>query len=247
MGIHDRDWYKEDAKKRYRSSPSVKAQRESDVRAKLEQYTRSFSTTKGRSTERNAYLTYALLWLGVGAFCFALITWISSPKVTATGTGVEVVIPKAQDGHHYIDGLLNGKPIRLMIDTGASYVSIGGMMAAQLGLRSGKATRFETANGPVIGQLFEKQSIQVSGLVIPPLTVAVMPNAPNTALLGQNFLRHVELIQVDNKLVLRGRSTGHPPPSPMHVRAKTAMYAGLGLLFLAWLSSFLFNGSRRRS
>lgn len=245
MGIQDRDWYKEDAKKRFQSSPSEKAQRESDVRSKFEQYTRSFSTDKGRATGRKPYLTYTFLWLGVGAFCFALITWLSAPKVTVSATGVEVVIPKAQDGHHYIDGLFNGKPIRFLIDTGASYVSIGGTTATQLGLGAGKSTRFETANGPVIGHLFEKQSIQVSGLAIPPLTVAVMPNAPNTALLGQNFLRHVELIQVDNKLVLRGRSTGRTAPSPRYATAKIAMYTGLGLLFLGWLSSFLFDGPRR--
>lgn len=153
-------------------------------------------------------------------------------------------LAKSQDGHHYIDGFLNGKQIRFLIDTGASYVSIGGNLAAQMGLLAGKPTKFETANGSVIGQLFENQLIKVSGLARPPLTVGVMPNSPNTALLGQNFLRHVELLQVDNKLILRGRNTGFAAPSPMTTRAKSSMYVGLALLFLAWLSSFVFKGSR---
>lgn len=245
MGIYDRDWYKEDAKQRFQSSPSLKARRESKVRSKLENYTESFSKDKLGQSGRSSFVTNVLIWLGLGALCFSLFTWISIPKVSVTGGQIEIVILKSPDGHHYIDGVLNGKQIRFMIDTGASYVSIGGDIAVQMGLLAGKPTKFETANGSVIGQLFENQSIKVSGLAIPPLTVGVMPNSPNTALLGQNFLRYVELLQVDNKLILRGRNVGLASPSPMTARAKSSMYAGLGLLFLAWISSFAFKGSRR--
>lgn len=244
MGIYDRDWYKEDAKQRFQSSPSLKARRENKARSKFESYTDSFSQATTGQSGHNSLLTNVLIWLGLGTLCFALFTWISSPKVSVSGSQVEVVIPKSQDGHHYIDGFLNGKRIRFMIDTGASYVSIGGNLAGQMGLFAGKPTKFETANGSVLGQLFENQSIKVSGLATPPLTVGVMPNSPNTALLGQNFLRHVELRQVDNKLILRGRNTGFASSS-MTSRVKSSMYAGLVLLFLAWLSSFVFNGSRR--
>jgi aspartyl protease family protein len=247
MGIYDRDWYKDEAKKRFQSSSGLKVHRESKVRSKFEQYTQSFTRGKGDHTGHNSFLTTALIWLGWGVLSFALFTWISAPKVSIVGNQVEIVISNAQDGHHYIDGVLNGKQIRFLIDTGASYVSIGGDLAAQLGLLSGKPTKFETANGSVIGQLFESQSVRVGGLAIPPLTIGVMPNSPNTAVLGQNFLRHVELLQVDNKLILRGRSAGLASLSPMIARAKTLMYAGLALLLLAWLSSFLFKGSRRRS
>jgi len=245
MGIHDRDWYREDAKQRFQSSPSLKARRENKVRSKFDNYSDSFSQAKAGQIGQNSLLTNALIWLGLGALCFALFTWISAPKVSVTGNQVEVIIPKAQDGHHYIDGFLNGKQIRFLIDTGASYVSVGGNLAAQMGLLAGKPTKFETANGSVIGQLFENQAIKVSGLAIPPLTIGVMPNSPNTALLGQNFLSHVELLQVDNKLILRGRNTGFATPSPMTARAKSSMYVGLVLLFLAWLSSFAFKGSKR--
>lgn len=245
MGIYDRDWYKEDAKQRFQSSSGLKAKREKKVRSKLEKYTESFSSTKTHRTVPKSFITNILIWLGLGALCFSLFTWVSAPKVTMTGNTVEVVIPKAQDGHHYIDGVLNGKSIRFLIDTGASYVSIGGNIATELGLLSGKPTKFQTANGTVIGQLFDEQYLNVSGLAVPALTVGVMPNAPNTALLGQNFLRHVELLQVDNKLVLRGHSIGGRSQNQLSKRAKSAMYGGFFLLFLAWLSSLLFTNHRR--
>jgi len=174
MGIYDRDWYKEDAKQRFQSSPSLKVRRESKVRSKLENYTDAFSNDKSGQSGRNSFLTNILIWLGLGALCFALFTWAGAPKVSVTGSQVEVVIPKAQDGHHYIDGMLNGKQIHFLIDTGASYVSIGGNLAAQMGLLAGKPTKFETANGSVIGQLFENQAIKVSGLAIPPLPVVAL-------------------------------------------------------------------------
>ncbi len=245
MGIYDRDWYKDDAKQRFQSSPSLKAQREHNARSKFERYTNSLSIGSAHQTNPGFLLSKVLVWLGLGALCFALFSWISAPKLSVTGNQVEVVIPKSQDGHHYIDGVLNGKHIRFLVDTGASYVSIGANLAAEMGLLAGKPTRFETANGSIVGQLFENQSIQVGGLVSPPLTVGVMPNAPNTALLGQNFLRHVEILQVDNKLILRGRYAGLPAQATMKARAKTSMYAGLAMLFLAWLSSFAFIRGRQ--
>ncbi len=247
MGIYDRDWYKKEAKQRFQSSSSLKAHRENKIRSKFEQYTNSFPGAKGNQTGHKSFLTNVLIWLGLGALCFSLFTWTSAPKVSVTSDQIEIAISKAQDGHHYIDGVLKGKQIRFLIDTGATYVSIGGNLAAQLGLLSGKPTKFETANGTVIGQLFENQSIKVSGLTTPPLTIGVMPNSPNAALLGQNFLRHVELLQIDDKLILRGRNDGFASPSPMIARAKVSMYTGLALLLLAWLSSFLLKGSRRHS
>lgn len=99
-----------------------------------------------------------------------------------------------------------------------------------MGLISGILTKFVTANGTVVGQLFEGQSINVSGLAAPPLTVGVIPNSPSAALLGQNFLRYVELHQVGNKLILRGRNTGLAASSRMTAIVKTSMFVGLALL-----------------
>lgn len=245
MGIYDRDWYKEDAKQRFRASSSLKARRENKLRSEFERYTSSFTKTKKAAyVGSRSNLTSVLIWLGLGALCFALFSWLSAPKISVAGDRVEVVVPMAQDGHHYIDGVLNGKQIRFLIDTGASYVSIGGNLAAQLGMFSGKPTKFETANGSVIGQLFDNQSIRVGGLATPPLTVGVMPNSPNAALLGQNFLRHVEMVQVDKVLILRGRYAGINSITSMSSSVKMAIFAGLVLLFLAWLSSFVIRGAR---
>lgn len=81
MGIYDRDWYKEDAKQRFKSSPGLKTRRENKVRSKFENYTDSFSKSLVGRTGHNSLLTNVLIWLGLGALCFALFTWISAPKV----------------------------------------------------------------------------------------------------------------------------------------------------------------------
>ena len=74
MGIYDRDWYKEEAKKRFQVSPSLKARRENKIRSAFEQYTNSVPQATGNRTGRNSLLTYALVWLGLGALCFSLFT-----------------------------------------------------------------------------------------------------------------------------------------------------------------------------
>lgn len=244
MGVHDRDWYRDEARQRFRASSTLKAQRQNQIRSKFERYTTSFSTGTAHQRRPGRLLSMVLVWLGLGSLCFALFSWVSAPTIALTGNQIEVVIPKSPDGHHYVDGVLNGRNIRFLVDTGASYVSIGANLATEMGMLAGKSTRFETANGSAVGQLFENQSLQVGGLAAPPLTVGVMPNAPNAALLGQNFLRHVEMLQVGNKMILRGRYSGLPASATMTSHAKTATYAGLAMLFLAWLSSFAFGSGR---
>lgn len=242
MGI-DGGHGREDARRRFQSSPGLKELREKKIRASFENYTHSFSKRNVARSRHGSTLTHLLLWLGLGALCFALVTWAKAPKVVTDGGRIEVVVPVARDGHFYIDGLLNGKKIRFMIDTGATYVSISQDVATQLGLVGGKSTRFETANGSVIGHVFDNQTLNVSDVAMPGLTVGVMHNVRESALLGQNFLRHVEMTQSNDQLVIRGQRAHRQSASSIS-STKLSAYAGLLLLCLAWLSSFAFGRSR---
>lgn len=242
MGIDDGN-IREEARRRFRSSPALKELREKRIRGSFDNYTRLFSKKRALSSQPGSTLSSLLLWLGLGALCFALIAWVNSPKVVAEGSRIELVIPVAHDGHFYVDGLLNGKKIRFMVDTGATYVSISQDIATQLGLVGGKPTRFETANGSVIGHVFGNQTLNVSDMAMPGLSIGVMDNVRESALLGQNFLRHVEMTQSNDRLVIRGQKSRQQSPSSVS-SAKLSAYAGLALLFCAWLSSFVFRRSR---
>ena len=122
------------------------------------------------------------------------------------GGGVsEISVPVARDGHYYLEGAVNGQPLRFMVDTGASYVSVGAGFARSAGLPEGIPGYFSTANGTVEGRLVKNQRVRADLFEVSGLTVAVMPAAGEQGLLGQNFLRNFEILQINGTLVLRLR------------------------------------------
>lgn len=154
-------------------------------------------------------LFWIAVWLGL-VFAGYLVTerMIAPPPVArSAGDGSrEIVIPVSRDGHYYLDGAVNGVPLRFMIDTGASYVSVGAEFARSVGLPEGIPGYFSTANGTVEGRLVRNQTVKADVFELSGLAVAVMPAYGGDGLLGQNFLRHFEVSQVDGRLRLRMRT-----------------------------------------
>jgi aspartyl protease family protein len=114
----------------------------------------------------------------------------------------EVVIPRSRDGHYYVRGAINGHPIDFMVDTGASIVSISRDTAQSAGLIDGMPANFVTANGTVAGRIVPGQIIEAGGIVMKGLSIGVGIHG-DIALLGQNFLRKVDILQSGDKMVLR--------------------------------------------
>lgn len=238
MGIYDRDWYKRSPDERFKQSESDKARNENAMRDAFERFTKGFSRRRSGnryapppqkqqavsgaaydvSIERPSTSTtvIVLFWLGLLLLLFSFFTWRSAPKVSGTPNRVELQIPAAADGHHYIDGAINGHRVSFMLDTGASYTAISESLAHRVGLPPGQVAIFETANGRANGRLVAGQVLAIGGLSVPPLTIGVMPGYRDFALLGQNFLRHVELTQSNRNVVIRGQ--GYPQALPWSVR-----------------------------
>lgn len=118
----------------------------------------------------------------------------------------EVRVPAHRDGHFYLDGDINGAPVRFLVDTGASYVAVGQSVAAAAGVSGGNSAVFETAAGQVVGRVVPKQHVRAACFDLPDVTVAVNPGLGATALLGQNVLRRFEVVQTRQELRLRRRS-----------------------------------------
>jgi aspartyl protease family protein len=119
-------------------------------------------------------------------------------------------VPVSADGHFYLEGAVNGVPLRFIVDTGASYVSVGAAFARKAGLRDGIPSYFSTANGPAEGRVVKNQSVRADGFEVSGLSVAVMPSQAGEGVLGQNFLRHFEVPQSAATLRLRRRGDDGP-------------------------------------
>lgn len=154
------------------------------------------------------HLLWTAVWLGVlfGGYLLADRLTAPPPVVRAVAPGKEAIaVPVALDGHYYIDGAINGTPVRFMVDTGASYVSVGPLFAREAGLRDGIPGYFNTANGMTEGLVVKNQTVRADAFEVSGLSIAVMPAHMGEALLGQNFLRHFEVIQSAGTLRLRRR------------------------------------------
>jgi aspartyl protease family protein len=157
------------------------------------------------------HLFWIAVWVGL-VFAGYLVTerMLVPPPVARSLAGgrQEIVIPVSRNGHYYLDGAVNGVPLRFMIDTGASYVSVGAEFARLAGLPEGIPGYFSTANGTVEGRVVRNQTVKADVFELSGLTVAVMPAYGGEGLLGQNFLRHFEVSQADGTLRLRMRRDG---------------------------------------
>lgn len=156
----------------------------------------------------NARWTYAgilLAWLALGGFLYGLYSLYLAPKdavVTAQG---ELVIPRHRDGHFYVPGRVNGKPILFVVDTGASLVTVSEAFARDASLPQGHPTTFRTANGVVPGRIVRGVEVAAGEFTVAAATVGVglVGMEAGRGLLGQSFLSRFEMRVSGQQLVLR--------------------------------------------
>ncbi len=158
----------------------------------------------------NGHITAAIVWVAIVVAGYFVIDHFSAPDpvVRATQSGsYQITVPVARDGHYYLEGAINGQPVTFLIDTGASYVSVGSDVARRANLPEGVTGVFSTANGSVEGRIVRQQSVSADIFEISGISVAVIPGRSEYGLLGQNFLRQFSVSQSDGKLVLRMRQS----------------------------------------
>lgn len=124
------------------------------------------------------------------------------PVVTADGIPA-VTLQRNRFGHYVASGTINGKPVEFMLDTGATDVSIPARLADKLGLRRGRASVYQTANGPITAWQTSLDEIRLGPLRLGPIRASINPgNTTNAVLLGMSFLRHLDFKQQGNTLTL---------------------------------------------
>ena len=162
------------------------------------------------------HVTALALWIaGFGVMYLYMDSFIKPKVATVSSVDAargEVVIPRSRDGHYYVSGSINGQAVTFMVDTGASTVFVSADMAQRTGMPRGVPTRFKTAGGEIMGETVADQTIEAGGIRLAGLSVAVamQMDAGGYALLGQNFLRYVDVIQSGDQMVLRIKKASEP-------------------------------------
>jgi aspartyl protease family protein len=102
-----------------------------------------------------------------------------------------------RDGLHFGGiGHINGRPYRMLVDTGASFVSMSKMHALRAGIAlRGRAIKTQTANGAVRGILTTAETISFAGHEVKNVPVIVQTEGKpfSGILLGMSFLGNFDL------------------------------------------------------
>jgi len=152
------------------------------------------------------------IWLLIGAGVLAVYTLRDDFTQLAARMGGEIVpsdgqqigdnaitVQRSRDGHFKISVDVNGTPVRFLIDTGASIVTLSPSDAARVGFDPNGldyVQQFSTANGTTFGAPVRLDRLQVGPIRADDVRGAVLSNG-STSLLGMSFLSRLSSYRVN--------------------------------------------------
>jgi aspartyl protease family protein len=145
-------------------------------------------------------LTMALAWIAIFAAGFVLFTfrddfgWVAQRlKAEAVGSpvveGSETRIPMAIDGHFWVEGEVNGQPVKFLVDSGATMTTIDRATALRAGVPvSARADQLvRTGKGIMRVSSARAAQLQVGGITRRDIGLQVAEH-DDLNVLGMNFL-----------------------------------------------------------
>lgn len=113
------------------------------------------------------------------------------PAVSTPATGSPGQVLRAADGHYWAEAVIDGRAVRVMVDTGASVVALTREDAARLGLKltSGDFSgTVVTASGPVRAAPVRLRAVAVAGARVTAVEALVVEQGLPHSLLGMSYL-----------------------------------------------------------
>lgn len=126
---------------------------------------------------------------------------------TLAARGNRIVLTAGSGGHFITSGMINGRAVQFLVDTGATSVSIGAADAERLGIdyRKGQIARGSTANGIVTVYRVKLDSVRVGDVEVSNVDAAIVPTDTGQVLLGNSFLDRFQMTRFNDQLVLERR------------------------------------------
>ncbi|MCE8539435.1 TIGR02281 family clan AA aspartic protease [Ruegeria pomeroyi] len=124
-------------------------------------------------------------------------TVAGTPRISVSDNRVE--IPRSPDGHYYATLIVEDKPLRFLVDTGASQVVLSHADAERLGIDTSALNYFGrayTANGEVRTAPVKLGQVQLGGFTDQGVTAWVNEGDMAESLLGMDYLQRFSSIQI---------------------------------------------------
>lgn len=123
--------------------------------------------------------------------------------VSASGPASVILHPDSR-GHYMADGQINGGSVRMLVDTGASLISLPATDAMRLGInyKNGQRGYSQTANGVKPVYKVTLNSVQIGDIVLNQVDASVHESGLPIILLGMSFLNRTDMKREGETLTL---------------------------------------------
>ena len=153
--------------------------------------------------------TWALIaiWIALsGGLFYCFNVWLHPNTVEKLSQGKEVTLRRDASGHYRAEAFINGIRINVLVDTGATDVSISKKLASKLGIQSNLAIRTHTANGEVIAYRARLASVKIGGIEATNVAAIIAPDLGEDMLLGMSFLGRMDVRLNKGNMTIRAVS-----------------------------------------
>jgi aspartyl protease family protein len=126
----------------------------------------------------------------------------------STSSAASVVLNADARGHFVADVQINGAPVRFIVDTGATVISIPVSEARRMALdfRKGQMVVMNTANGTTPAYRIKLDTVRVGDVSVNNVDAVVMEAASlQSALLGMSFLKRMDMKREGDTMTLTKR------------------------------------------
>ena len=151
-----------------------------------------------------------VLWIVLFAGVALAAEWWdnSGPTRQQVLEGGRIEIPAGRDGHFHLEALVNGQPVRFMVDTGASTIALGRDDARKVGIDPDDLAYVGTAmtaNGQVQTAPVTLKEIAIGDITDRNIRAWVIGGDLDGSLLGMSYLRTFARVSFEGDLLVLER------------------------------------------
>jgi aspartyl protease family protein len=124
------------------------------------------------------------------------------------GASASATLTSDSRGQFFAQGSVNGAPVRFMVDTGASFVSLNAADAARARIDyrgRGQPVAMYSANGVIQSWRVPGNTVRLGDITLHEVDVVVSEAAMPLVLLGMSFLNRMEMKRDGDTMTLRKR------------------------------------------
>ena len=131
----------------------------------------------------------------------------AAPLSVGATAAQRTVLFARSNGQFVTECRINGELLRMMVDTGATRITLSREQAQRLGinLQNGRASAVNTANGTIPATLIDLDKVRVGHIELHNVPAVVINTPMPYALLGMSFLQRVNMQHDGDRMTLSPR------------------------------------------